>query len=729
MAIPLFTLGLLSMLGQVALLRELSVASYGIELIYLLALGFWLFGTGAGSWLSRRIAITSATPVYLLLIIIAVLLPLDMIFIRSMRLAFGGVPGAYLPFPLQLAGIALSLLPVTIPLGILFPWAAGYSIREGKSLASAYAIESAGAVVGGIASTLLLRFGMQNLTIGLLCALVSVLAAVLLVWREEVRSLFRRRWLLYLSLAVSAAIVIALLQSAVLDKLTTSWNHPYLLSSRDTPYGRVSVTKHDGQVSVYENDALIFETEGTSAEEFVHPVMLAHPQPQTVLILGSGLEGTIREVMKHRPQQVDYIEINGMMLSELKQLLPDLGIDTLGALRVQVADPRRALESLGQYDVILDGMPDPMSAQSNRYYTKEFFDLVRSHLREQGVFAFRLRSAENYWTSPLALRNASIVEAAQGIFPNIMVLPGATNIVLAGPSKLTLDPESSRERYVARSLSTRLVTPDYLRYLLTNDRFAEIKERLSKEQAPANTDARPVCFSYGMAVWLSKFAPDLFTMRFGAANTFARHQGIALGLIAFLLAGVAFIVRKKNAIRFGMLAGIAGFCGMLLETILIFNYQIRTGVLYQDIGLLLTLFMFGLMLGASATARIANRLNISPGRRPEYTMRVIGFASITTLVFTTCLIAWLLDGGYQMTLVSTGALLGLAGFFTAMVFVYSAMAVGQQTERSTAQLYAADLVGGGIGSLLGTLVWVPLAGLFASAWLAAIVCAAGMLLL
>ena len=42
----LLVIGFISILGQVVLLRELNVAFYGVELIYTLAIGVWLFSSG-----------------------------------------------------------------------------------------------------------------------------------------------------------------------------------------------------------------------------------------------------------------------------------------------------------------------------------------------------------------------------------------------------------------------------------------------------------------------------------------------------------------------------------------------------------------------------------------------------------------------------------------------------------------------------------------------------------
>ena len=54
MTISLLAIGLISILGQVVLLRELNVSFYGVELIYLLALGIWLFWTAVGAVIGRR---------------------------------------------------------------------------------------------------------------------------------------------------------------------------------------------------------------------------------------------------------------------------------------------------------------------------------------------------------------------------------------------------------------------------------------------------------------------------------------------------------------------------------------------------------------------------------------------------------------------------------------------------------------------------------------------------
>ncbi len=505
MTISLLSIGLISILGQVVLLRELNVSFYGVELIYLLALGIWLFWTAVGAVIGRRIHLPSLNHIALLFIIFGIALPLDIVFIRSSRLLFGGVPGAYLTFLQQLIVVVISVLPAGLLSGLLFQWTAKVYVTTGRTLAVAYAIESAGGLIGGLFSTLFLIWGLQNCSIAFVCALASVITP-LVVLRGFRTSLLR--W----TAIVLACIFLALLwKTSPLDRQMTVWNHPNLLESSDSPYGRITVTRLYNQISVFENDALAFETEGTEAEYFCHLAALQHPNPQHVLILGGGIEGIVREMAKYRPKRIDYVELNPVMLNLVTRYLPDDIRKSLREPNVHIifADPRQYLKESGTYDLILVGMPEPTSGQANRFYTQEFFEQCSAKLNPGGILGFRLRSAENLWTMPLIRRTASIYSALQSVFPEVLFLPGTTNIVTASREPLPRTPEVMSRRLQDRKIVTRLISSNYIKYLFTNDRFFEIRDLLKKEKALPNTDIRPVCYQYAFMIWLSKFFPRI----------------------------------------------------------------------------------------------------------------------------------------------------------------------------------------------------------------------------
>ena len=122
--ILLLAVGFVSILAQVVLMRELSVAFYGIELIYILAIGVWLLCTAVGAALGPRRPASRPAGISWPLAVSAMLLPADLLFVRSIHPVFSGVSGAFLPFPTQLLAMTLALLPAGILLGLAFRQAA-----------------------------------------------------------------------------------------------------------------------------------------------------------------------------------------------------------------------------------------------------------------------------------------------------------------------------------------------------------------------------------------------------------------------------------------------------------------------------------------------------------------------------------------------------------------------------------------------------------------------------
>ena len=119
MILYLFVIGFISILGQVSLLRELNVAFFGIELIYILSFGVWLLGTSIGAIIGRKEFVPSNFQINILFICSSLLFLADIGFIRLIRIIFGSVSMAFLPFSEQLIVLFIALLPVSICLGIL----------------------------------------------------------------------------------------------------------------------------------------------------------------------------------------------------------------------------------------------------------------------------------------------------------------------------------------------------------------------------------------------------------------------------------------------------------------------------------------------------------------------------------------------------------------------------------------------------------------------------------
>lgn len=115
------------------MLRELAVAFYGSELVYLLGLAFLLAGTAAGTLAGRAWPARDGHPPARLFLVFAALLPATVALARALHRLLGGTPGA------------------------LFGWAslAGVS-APGEVVAPLYAADLAGGAFGALAGTLFL---------------------------------------------------------------------------------------------------------------------------------------------------------------------------------------------------------------------------------------------------------------------------------------------------------------------------------------------------------------------------------------------------------------------------------------------------------------------------------------------------------------------------------------------------------------------------------------------
>ena len=134
---------------------------------------------------------------------------------------------------------------------------------------------------------------------------------------------------------------------------------------------------------------------------------------------------------------------------------------------------------------------------------------------------------------------------------------------------------------------------------------------------------------------------------------------------------------------------------MVLETILILYYQVKHGVLYQDIGLLLMSFMAGLAAGRNShqqeDARQVNNQTLS---------RWYGISLLIGFCFLCALTGMSVTMNISAGLFQISCLLAATGFLVAGIFAYASLHEIEDQKNVISPLYSADLIGGCLGSLL-----------------------------
>lgn len=132
------------------------------------------------------------------------------------------------------------------------------------------------------------------------------------------------------------------------------------------------------------------------AEEMVHYPLSQIQRPENILLISTAA-GIMEEIEKYHPRPVDYIELDASMAELLFEyrLMP-----AVRGLHMIHTDARQWLrESQTRYDAILMNLPEPRTFQINRFFTDQFFEIVRMHLHAQGIFSFSAVSIPSFRVS------------------------------------------------------------------------------------------------------------------------------------------------------------------------------------------------------------------------------------------------------------------------------------------------------------------------------------------
>jgi spermidine synthase len=299
------------------------------------------------------------------------------------------------------------------------------------------------------------------------------------------------------------------------------------------------------------------------------------------------------------------------------------------------------------------------------------------------------------------------------VFSRVLILPGGRVFFLASDGTLTADVARRMEQAGVR---TRLVNRDYLKGMLTADRMADLRRAISTE-APLNEDFSPILYYYHLRYWMSQFQ-----VRWGIFEV--------LLVVPFLI----YLIRLRP-VPLAVFCG--GFAASALEVVLLLAFQVLFGSLYYQVGLIITTFMLGLVIGAL----LMNRWRMWPSRprQGEHAdtseggpaakrigKRRLAYLAMGVAVFAACLPLALLglersEGPAALVIdaMAIPLLTLLLAVLVGMEFPLAARVDFQDPAATSARLYAADYLGAALGALLVSTLLIPLLGVFMVCFLTA----------
>ena len=146
-------------------------------------------------------------------------------------------------------------------------------------------------------------------------------------------------------------------------------------------HGRMLVL--DGIIQLTERDEFGYQ------EMMAHLPLFAHPNPETVLVIGGGDGGVLREISKHScVKAIDFCEIDSEVIEVSKKFLPGLacGFDD-PRVEIHIEDGSEfVVEKQGGYDVIIVDSSDPVGP-GEALFEKPFYENLKQALKPGGLVA------------------------------------------------------------------------------------------------------------------------------------------------------------------------------------------------------------------------------------------------------------------------------------------------------------------------------------------------------
>jgi spermidine synthase len=740
---------------QALLIRELLVAFFGNELSIGLILACWLILEAAGSGLLGKLAQRwgmTASSFAGLQLLFALFLPLCLYAVYISRSLVGAVPGEGVGLLAIFSATFFILTPLALVDGAMFTFGcrayARLTGQEAPSIGQVYVYEALGAIIGGIVFTYLFIPFLYSVQIVLLLSGLNLLSATLIIVSppaSAAASNKKRRSVvagvtLFLALTASGIAIVSPLANDIQRWLTRQqWAGNELIYSENSVYGNVAAVQRESQYTFYADGIPILTTpvpDVALIEDIVHLPMLFVREPRRALVLSGGVGGVLHELGKYPLLQIDYAELDPLLIEAVEKFPTPLTRSELEDPRVRVehVDGRlmvrnKALETAQPkqaYDLVIVNLPYPSTLQLNRFYTVEFFRMVRSLLSETGVVVVVCPASLVYMSDELRQLNNMMHHTLQQALPHVRPIPGDLALWLGSPSEeiSVAATQALLDRWEGRGLETKMLTAPYIRLRLEQrylDWFWASLDSRPTDTPPINRDLHPLGLFYGLSYWNALFSPQVARVLAFTGRVNLWNLALAILATVLLLMGVARLSVKARAAIVPCVIITTGITGMIADIMMIFTFQTLWGHVYHWIGLLITSFMGGLSLGGLVMTRRLARIT-----RDRSDLLKLELA----LVLFWALLPMALSGLYTsvsapLALASLpGVLLFLnavAGFLVGAEFpLANKIWLKRKGSHGGGALYAADLIGAFLGAILVSVVLIPVLGIRDTCLLAAL---------
>lgn len=729
----LILMGFTSLVVQTLLIREFLISFYGNELTIGLILANWIILEALGSSLTSKISTKSKNPFLFYALLqtgIALYLPLSIFIIRNIKNLLGVTIGEGVGIiPIFFSSFFI-IFPLSLFDGAEFPFGCRIISEINKniqeSVGKVYILEAVGFILAGPLFTYILITKLNSFSIAFFLGLINIFSAILLL-KDKLEENITKNFFIILNFLFLFILIINFVwaENIHLFSISKQWKNQRVLNYQNSLYGNLVVTESKNQYTFYSDGIPIITTplpDITYIEELVHFIMLCHPQPKNVLILSGGAGGVIREILKYPIEKLTYTELDPLFIKLIRKFPTELTELELNDKRLDIkyVDGRRFLQfTESKYDVVILNLPIPSTLQLNRFYTKEFFQNIKSILnKKEGIFGFSITGSLSYLNPQIRNLNASILNSLKEVF-YVNIIPGDFNLYICSPKEFKINSDIFLGRLKEKGIQTILLNESYLQYRLHPRWLKWFFDSLADcNKIRKNFDLLPSATFYSIAYWNSIFSPKL--ERFFQILDKLDFKIILLGVCLIGLGDLLliFIFPKFRNLSVGFAIATTGFIGMSFDLILIYTYQVFYGFVFSHIGLLVTAFMAGLTLGGWLMTK-----NLKKIKKDIFSFSIIELKIIAFCILIGPLLLYLNRFNSPKLSFIFFVLSFISGYLVGLEFplankIYSPNKIYSKTAGI---LYALDLTGAYFAALIVSIVLVPVLGILKTCFLLGVI--------
>ena len=430
--------GFVALSYEIVWYRVVAFLTWGSPAAFGVLLGAYLLGIALGSIGSRffcKDGTTKGDVRQLRALAVFVFFANVGSFLVAPAIAYAATKGSPV-MPLIAIAIAAALMGAVLPL--LAHFAIAPDDRAGVRLSYLYLANIIGSALGSLVTGFLFMDAMTLQQIGVVLAITGFLASggLWLVSRPSARSGAA-------AVAVVALAVVAVRTSApalfdrVYERLSykTTFKDQRFAEVHENKSGVIAVTK-DGTVfggGAYDGRLNTSIVDDRNAIVRAYAVGAMHPQPREVFMIGLS-SGSWAQVIANEPKvaHLQIVEINPGYLDLIRAHEAVSSVLTNPKVHIDIDDGRRWIlrHPDAKFDLFVMNMTYHWRGHATNLLSKEFMEMVRTHLLPGGIFFFNTTSSDD------------VQKTAMSVFPYGLRL---INFVAVSDAPFELDKTRFRE--------------------------------------------------------------------------------------------------------------------------------------------------------------------------------------------------------------------------------------------------------------------------------------------